>query len=159
MAIRLMLADDHRMLREGLRRSLTDEGFDAGIWWAPFLASSTSRVAAEHPDWLMRDRRGRPIPGLPNPRWEPHLRAFSGGDALVVEYLSPDAMVAEMEASIASFLETWIPRFQAESRPYLTVALGCTGGQHRSVYMAEKLADRFRQDARWSVILRHRELA
>lgn len=96
---------------------------------------------------------------LPNPHWEPHLRPFTGRDAPVVEYLSRDAMVAEMEASIASFLETWIPRFQAESRPYLTVALGCTGGQHRSVYMAERLAARFRQDARWSVILRHRELS
>ena len=78
-------------------------------------------------------------------------------DAPVVEYLSRDAMVAEMEASIASFLETWLPRFQAESRPYLTVALGCTGGQHRSVYLAEWLGRAFRGRAR--VLTRHRALA
>ena len=96
---------------------------------------------------------------LPNPHWEPHLRPLTGRDPAVIDYLACDALVAEMETSVAAFLEVWIPRFQAESRSYLTVALGCTGGQHRSVYMVEKLAGRFREGGRWAVVVRHRELS
>jgi UPF0042 nucleotide-binding protein len=96
---------------------------------------------------------------LPNPHWEPHLRPLTGRDPEVIDYLACDALVAEMESSVSAFLDAWIPRFQAESRSYLTVALGCTGGQHRSVYMVEKLATRFREGGRWAVVVRHRELS
>jgi UPF0042 nucleotide-binding protein len=93
---------------------------------------------------------------LPNPHWEPHLRPLTGRDAPVAAYLGCDPMVNEMLEALGSFLDTWTPRFEAENRAYLTIALGCTGGQHRSVYLAERLAERLR--ARWRVIVRHREL-
>jgi UPF0042 nucleotide-binding protein len=95
---------------------------------------------------------------LPNPHWEPHLRPLTGRDAPVVEFLGCDALVDEMFEDLAGFLQDWIPRFEAENRAYLTVALGCTGGQHRSVYMAERLGEHLRAHGRWSVIVRHREL-
>jgi UPF0042 nucleotide-binding protein len=96
---------------------------------------------------------------LPNPHWDQHLRPLTGLDRPVQDFLACDALVQEMYVALREFLESWIPRFQAESRSYLTVALGCTGGQHRSVYMAERLAEHFRGQRRWAVIARHRELS
>ena len=80
---------------------------------------------------------------LPNPYWDPALRDLSGADPQVREFLDGAPMVSEMVADITSFLETWISRFEEGNRSYLTVAFGCTGGRHRSVYMAEKIAKRF----------------
>ena len=77
---------------------------------------------------------------LPNPHWEPHLRALTGVDAPVREYLEAAPDAGRMFDSIRDFLETWLPAFEAENRPYVTVSIGCTGGQHRSVYVAETLA-------------------
>ena len=77
---------------------------------------------------------------LPNPYWETHLRSLTGKDLAVVEFLDKKEDVQAMYRDILAFLEKWIPEYVDFNRSYLTVALGCTGGQHRSVYMAEKLA-------------------
>jgi UPF0042 nucleotide-binding protein len=94
---------------------------------------------------------------LPNPHYVPELRPLTGRDAAVAAYIeaSPDAMA--MLADISGFVENWLPCFIRDHRAYLTVAIGCTGGQHRSVYFAETLAASFRQ--REQVLVRHRELS
>jgi UPF0042 nucleotide-binding protein len=79
---------------------------------------------------------------LPNPYWEPQLRPLSGKDAPVREFLDAAPLVQRMVADITAFLEEWIPRYQDFRRSYLTVAIGCTGGMHRSVYVAETVAKR-----------------
>ncbi|MGD8559330.1 MAG: RNase adapter RapZ [Gammaproteobacteria bacterium] len=94
---------------------------------------------------------------LPNPHWEPDLRSYTGLDQPVIDYLKEYSVVDEMQTDIRQFLETWIPRFEAENRSYLTVAIGCTGGQHRSVYLAHQLAEFFRR-SRDNVSIRHRDL-
>ncbi|MBT8443995.1 MAG: RNase adapter RapZ, partial [Gammaproteobacteria bacterium] len=76
---------------------------------------------------------------LPNPYWEMHLRALTGKDLAVIEFLEKKDDVQEMYRDILGFLQKWIPEYIDFNRNYLTIALGCTGGQHRSVYMAEKL--------------------
>ena len=95
---------------------------------------------------------------LPTPYWEPHLRPHNGLDAAVTDYLETQPEVTDMCQDIQQFLERWLPSFRAENRSYVSIALGCTGGQHRSVYFAEKLSTHFasRYD---NVITRHRELA
>ena len=77
---------------------------------------------------------------LPNPYWEPQLRPLSGKDAPVKAFLDAEPRVQEMISDITAFLEHWIPRYRDFHRSYLTVAIGCTGGQHRSVYIAEAVA-------------------
>ena len=77
---------------------------------------------------------------LPNPYWEPQLRPLSGKDAPVKAFLDAEPRVQEMIADITGFLEHWIPRYQDFHRSYLTIAIGCTGGQHRSVYIVEAVA-------------------
>ncbi|MEJ2576304.1 MAG: RNase adapter RapZ [Gammaproteobacteria bacterium] len=94
---------------------------------------------------------------LPNPHWRPDLRPFTGKDRPVADFLGADAHVNRMFDHIAAFLDTWIPCFRTEGRAYLTVAVGCTGGQHRSVYLAERLG-RFLQEHGHSTLTRHREL-
>jgi len=79
---------------------------------------------------------------LPNPYWEPKLRPLSGKDAAVIEFLDRQPLVQSMVDGITRFLEEWIPRYQDFQRAYLTVAIGCTGGQHRSVYVTEAVAKR-----------------
>ena len=81
---------------------------------------------------------------LPNPYWEPQLRPLSGKDEPVRAFLDAAPMVQRMVDDIAAFLEEWIPRYQDFQRSYLTVAIGCTGGMHRSVYVAEAVAQRLR---------------
>lgn len=94
---------------------------------------------------------------LPNPHYEPQLRPLTGKDAAVAAFLDGDANVQKMLADIRRFVEDWLPCFLRDNRNYLTIALGCTGGQHRSVYFAEKLAEDFRA-AGQPVMVRHREL-
>jgi UPF0042 nucleotide-binding protein len=94
---------------------------------------------------------------LPNPRYDPQLRPLTGKDDKVIEFLRTDANTQKMLADIGTFLETWLPCFVRDNRSYLTVAIGCTGGRHRSVYFVEALAQRFQ--AGMPVIVRHRELA
>ena len=93
---------------------------------------------------------------LPNPYWQPHLREFTGKDQPVIEFLSGEKMVDEMYNDLKQFIDNWIPKIEASDRAYLTVAVGCTGGQHRSVFLVEKLVKYFRQQ--YEVIARHREL-
>lgn len=95
---------------------------------------------------------------LPNPHWDGRLRPLSGRDAAVREHLDADPRVQEFVAQVAAFLDAWLPRFEAETRSYLTVAFGCTGGRHRSVYLAERLARHCREAGRESVLTFHREL-
>lgn len=95
---------------------------------------------------------------LPNPHWETALRPLTGLDHKVIEYLELQPTVIEMLEQIKQFMETWIPRFENESRSYMTIAIGCTGGQHRSVYMTESLSKHFSQQ-RENVVTRHRELS
>lgn len=94
---------------------------------------------------------------LPNPYWIPELRGLSGKDQPVIDFLKQQDLVVEFLGDIAGFLQRWIPRFEAEGRSYLTVALGCTGGQHRSVYLVDALVGHFTDDY-FNVIVRHREL-
>ena len=92
-------------------------------------------------------RRGLPLDAdfvfdarcLPNPHWDPTLRPLSGKDAAVSAYLDAQPLVAEYYADTARWLDTWLPRFEADDRSYVTIAIGCTGGRHRSVYLVEKL--------------------
>ena len=94
---------------------------------------------------------------LPNPHWIPELRKLSGKDVAVVRFLESDPDVGAMYDDIRVYLERWLPKFEASNRIYMTVAIGCTGGQHRSVYMAERLGMHFRESLP-NVLVRHREL-
>ena len=93
---------------------------------------------------------------LPNPYYIRELRPLTGRDAPVAAYLQAQPEVAEMLQQIQTFLQRWLPAFEDDQRSYLTVAVGCTGGQHRSVYGVEWLAQRF--DTRYATLVRHREL-
>jgi UPF0042 nucleotide-binding protein len=94
---------------------------------------------------------------LPNPHWQPALRPLSGLHQEVAGYLAKKSLVNEMFDDITGYLERWIPRFADNDRVYLTIGIGCTGGQHRSVYMAERLATHFSEQLD-QVLVRHREL-
>jgi UPF0042 nucleotide-binding protein len=92
---------------------------------------------------------------LPNPHWDSELRHLTGRDDAVRGFLDTSELAREMVAYVTAFLEKWIPRFEADNRSYLTIAIGCTGGRHRSVYVAEKLATHFR--AMRHVVATHRD--
>ena len=94
---------------------------------------------------------------LPNPFWDPKLKRFNGLDEPVIRFLEHQPDVNDMLQDISEFVEKWLPRFRAESRRYMTISIGCTGGQHRSVYLVEQLAALFRQ-SETLVVVRHREL-
>jgi UPF0042 nucleotide-binding protein len=93
---------------------------------------------------------------LPNPHYDPALRPLTGLDKPVIDFLESTPLVQKMYSDIRDFVENWLPGFVADNRSYLTVAIGCTGGQHRSVYLAEKLALHFKSQQQ--VLVRHREL-
>ena len=95
---------------------------------------------------------------LPNPYWESELRRFTGLDEPVIRFLEQHTQVQTMFEDICAFLEKWLPAFEREQRGYLTIAVGCTGGQHRSVYMVQRLADYF-AGRKLNTQIRHRELA
>jgi UPF0042 nucleotide-binding protein len=94
---------------------------------------------------------------LPNPHWDPRLRPFSGRDKPVREFLDNQGLVVQYATDVQRFLDAWLPRFESEDKGYLTVAIGCTGGRHRSVYLAERLAEHYRA-SRDQVLTFHREL-
>ena len=102
-------------------------------------------------DWVIDARM------LPNPHYEPGLRALTGRDAAVIEYLDRQELVQRLLEDVRAFLARWLPEVVRDHRSYLTVAIGCTGGRHRSVYLAERLAQSFGAD--WRVLVRHRGLA
>lgn len=110
-------------------------------------------------------KRGMPVDAdlvfdvrcLPNPYWKAELRDFSGLDQPVIDYLAAQADVDEMFEDIHSYLSKWLPRFAASNRAYVTVAIGCTGGHHRSVYLAERLGAALRTPLK-NLQVRHRDL-
>jgi RNase adapter protein RapZ len=102
-------------------------------------------------DWVLDCRM------LPNPHYDAQLRTFTGRDSAVAEYLGRDAAVQRWLEDVRALLSRWLPEIARENRSYVTVAIGCTGGRHRSVYLAERLAEAFR--AQWRVLVRHRGLA
>lgn len=94
---------------------------------------------------------------LPNPYWQPALRPQTGLDAPVIEFLEGAPEVVAMREDLIRFLDAWIPRFETDGRSYLTIGIGCTGGQHRSVYMVEALGRHFSAGGH-RVLVRHRDL-
>jgi UPF0042 nucleotide-binding protein len=102
-------------------------------------------------DWVIDARM------LPNPHYDPGLRPLTGRDAAVIAYLEGQELVQRFLEDVRAFLARWLPETVRENRSYVTVAIGCTGGRHRSVYLAEKLAAAFAGD--WRVLVRHRGLA
>ena len=111
-------------------------------------------------------KRGMPVDAdlvfdvrcLPNPYWKPDLRDYSGLDQPVVDYLSAQADVEDMYQDIFAYLTKWLPRFAASNRAYVTVAIGCTGGHHRSVYLANRLGEALKPILK-NVQVRHRDLS
>jgi UPF0042 nucleotide-binding protein len=102
-------------------------------------------------DWVVDARM------LPNPHYQPGLAGLTGRDAAVIEFLEREEKVGAFLEDLRGFLARWLPEVQRDNRNYLTIAIGCTGGRHRSVYLAERLAQFF--GAEWRVLLRHRGLA
>ena len=102
-------------------------------------------------DWVLDARM------LPNPHYNPQLRPLTGRDAQVIEVLGRDPAVVRWLDDVRGLLARWLPEIVRENRSSVTVAIGCTGGRHRSVYLVERLAEAFRKD--WSVLVRHRGLA
>lgn len=94
---------------------------------------------------------------LPNPHWQANLRSLTGLDKDVVSFLEKETLVQELYNDLESFLSTWIPRFRADNRSYLSIAIGCTGGQHRSVYLVDRLATNLGKQV-GDIVVRHREL-
>ena len=97
------------------------------------------------------------VRSLPNPYYDASLRPFTGKDAVIQTFLQNQPAVIEMLADIQHYVEKWLPSFEHDNRSYLNVAIGCTGGQHRSVYFVEQLSNYFKQQKQ-KVIIRHREL-
>ena len=97
------------------------------------------------------------VRSLPNPHYDPALKPLTGKDQAVITFLENTAAAIEMLADIQHYIEKWLPDFDQDNRSYLTVAIGCTGGQHRSVYFVEQLSKYFKNQQQ-KVIIRHREL-
>ncbi|MDO4227126.1 MULTISPECIES: RNase adapter RapZ [Neisseria] len=93
---------------------------------------------------------------LPNPYYDTELRPFNGMDKPIQDYLGNQPAVQEMINDIGNFMGRWLPQMQVESRSYVTIGIGCTGGQHRSVYVVEKLAERLQ--GHYELLVRHRQL-
>ena len=175
------LSDDMTGLREAIRR---EREILAPVRNAADLVLDTSRTSVHQLREIVRQRvdqreAGRMsllfqsfgykhgIPGdadfvfdvrcLPNPYWEPALRELTGLEPEVIEFLETQESVGRMLGEIDALLQNWVPEFVRENRNYLTIAIGCTGGRHRSVYICENLAGRF--SARYpNVLTRHNEL-
>jgi UPF0042 nucleotide-binding protein len=94
---------------------------------------------------------------LPNPYWKKSLRGLTGRDKAVIRFLSGQKYVKKMTDHLIAFLSSWIPQFEADNRSYLCIAVGCTGGHHRSVYIVEQLSEHFRRKGK-HVIINHRDI-
>ena len=94
---------------------------------------------------------------LPNPHWDPDLRACTGLEPPVAAFLGESERVVAFYADVSGFVRTWLPRYAENQRSYLTIGIGCTGGRHRSVYLAEKLSGDLRRDG-YQAVVHHREL-
>lgn len=95
---------------------------------------------------------------LPNPHWKPELRVLTGQDQAVKDFLNQQELVDDMYQDIEQFVEKWLPRYKENNRSYITIAIGCTGGQHRSVYLSERLSQYFDNELN-NIQCRHRELS
>ncbi len=131
-------------------------------WIKDFLALDRSRLTLLFESFGFK--HGLPLDAdfvfdvrcVPNPYYDPRLRPLTGLDQPVIEFIEKQDSAIGMLADIRYFVEKWLPCFVRDNRAYLTVAIGCTGGQHRSVYFAERLAERFRGE--YQVLVRHRGL-
>jgi UPF0042 nucleotide-binding protein len=133
------------------RLVITEMGLTAGAMTLLFESFAYRRGVPTDADFVFDARC------LPNPHWDTKLRPLSGKDQPVREWLEAKPEVAQFGNDLATFLGTWLPRFATDGRSYVTICLGCTGGRHRSVYLAERLAEHFRQ--RYGQVLTyHREM-
>jgi len=137
-----------RVLQNWIRDLL---GIGAGALTLAFESFSYRDGIPLDADWVLDCRM------LANPHYDPQLRPFTGRDAPVADYLGRDTGVRRWLEDVERLLKRWLPEIVRENRSYVTVAIGCTGGRHRSVYLAERLAEAFRAD--WRVLVRHRALA
>ena len=137
-----------RVLQNWIRDLL---GIGAGALTLAFESFSYRDGIPLDADWVLDCRM------LANPHYDPQLRPFTGRDAPVIEYLSRDASVQRWLDDARGLLSRWLPEIVRENRSSVTVAVGCTGGRHRSVFVAERLAEHFRKD--WQVLVRHRGLS
>lgn len=135
-------------LREAIHARLPEAG--AGLLSVLFLSFGFKNGVPDGIDFLFDVRC------LPNPHWNEDLRRLSGRDAPVAEWLDKQPPVRKMFHDIRAFLGDWLPAFRAQDRAYVTVAVGCTGGQHRSVYLVERLVEHFRGQFD-EVVGKHRE--
>lgn len=150
---------------DGIGQSLDTSGLPPRTlraWVRDFIGSDRTGLTLLFESFAFKD--GVPLDAdlvfdvrcLPNPYYDPALRDLTGRDAPVVAFLAAVPMVERLLTDIGDFVERWLPAYVQDNRSYLTVAIGCTGGQHRSVYCVEQLAQRFRgQEA---VLTRHRAL-
>ena len=175
---RMELSDQHRALVDAieLERELLGElreqahVLDSSMIRPAQLQASVKALIAAPNDQLtlvfesFAFKRGVPMNAdyvfdvrmLPNPHYQPELKSLTGRDEPVAAYLRGSAEVADMLAGIEGFINRWLGALARDHRSYVTVAIGCTGGQHRSVYLVEALAQAF--SASWPTLKRHREL-
>lgn len=133
------------------RLIITSMGVTAGSLTLLFESFAYRRGVPADADFVFDAR------SLPNPHWNAQLRPLSGKDAPVREWLEQQPDVAAFRDDISDFLDKWLPRFETDGRSYVTICVGCTGGRHRSVYLAERLAERYR-DRHRQVLSYHREM-
>ena len=153
-AIADLVIDTSTLNVHQLRRQVTTEfGFGVGSGLSLLFESFAYKRGVPADADFMFDARV-----LPNPHWNPELRPLSGRDAAVRDFLEAQPDVAQYITQVAQFLDTWLPRLRADTRSYVTVAFGCTGGRHRSVYLAERLAQHCREHGWHEVAVHHREL-
>ena len=137
-----------RVLQNWIRDLL---GLGAGALTLLFESFSYKQGVPLDADWVLDARM------IANPHYDPKLRPHTGRDAPVIEYLEHDALAQQWLTDVRALLARWLPEIVRENRSHVTVAIGCTGGRHRSVYLAERLAETFR--AEWKVLVRHRGLS
>lgn len=134
-------------------------------WVRQFTGSAPSQMTLAFESFAFKN--GVPVAAdlmfdvrnLPNPFYEPDLRPLTGLDAPVIAYLSAAPIVGQMIDDIERFIEKWLPSYRSDNRHYVTVAIGCTGGQHRSPFVVERLAARFAARNRERVLTRHRAIS
>ena len=151
------LREESHIIDTSLLRNSKLQGYIKSLISAPatqltlmFESFAFKRGIPVHADYVFDVRM------LPNPHYESALKPLTGRDAPVQEYLRQSEEFVQMQLQIEGFLKQWIPAIERDHRSYVTVAIGCTGGQHRSVFMVEQLAQSF--GSRWLTLKRHREL-
>ncbi len=137
-----------RVLQNWIRDLL---GLGAGALTLLFESFSYKQGVPLDADWVLDARM------IANPHYDPQLRPLTGRDAPVIEYLERDALAQQWLADVRALLARWLPEVVRENRSHVTVAIGCTGGRHRSVYLAESLAAAFHPE--WKALVRHRGLS